>query len=173
MRWFYALLDSPFLARVGNLQTAFRVAVWVALCIAALSAGIIQAVSDIATIWLILIALGVFGLLLECLVILARRRRDSRAQQATGTATTATAQNAPSPTPLPGTASRPEHLVEPAAAQSARPAFITGIRGEGVRIAGNVTSGDVDFIRDSDLKDADIDRKRPAWGRAKAPPDTD
>jgi hypothetical protein len=78
VRWFFRLADSRFLARVGNVQTATRIALWVALFLAALVVGVVQAIEHIATVWLALIAVGLFGLVFEGLLLVSRWRRSRR-----------------------------------------------------------------------------------------------
>jgi hypothetical protein len=72
------MADSRFLARVGNIQTATRIAGWTALALVGLVVGAFAAIQHIATGWLVLIALGLFGLLFEVLRWVARRRAQRR-----------------------------------------------------------------------------------------------
>jgi hypothetical protein len=68
-----ALLDSRFLSRVGNLQTAVKLALAVALALMAVVVGLIEAATELATVWVVLTAVGLFGVLAIALAHLFRR----------------------------------------------------------------------------------------------------
>jgi hypothetical protein len=136
-------LDAPWLSKLGGLGTL----IW----IAPILFGALRALTTLDALTVGVIVVGVVGLVVQAV----RHRREMAARPQPGYIQAGPARLTRVVDRGPARAAPAQGSPSPSA--SARPAFISGLNVKGGRIADNVAAGDVDFIRDSELDETDVE----------------
>jgi hypothetical protein len=136
-------LDAPWLSKLGGLGTL----IW----IAPILFGVLRALTTLDALTVGVIVVGVVGLVVQ----VVRHQREMAARPQPGSIQAGPARLTRVVDRGPARAAPAQETPSPSA--SARPAFISGLNVKGGRIADNVAAGDVDFIRDSELDETDVE----------------